>query len=154
MSPRLYTKTAMPSPLPGYPARATRYNPFVHVHIIIAFVNPVLLPRGAGDLSAAVSATCTTHQPWWCNNGHVILLNSRPGHREKTNKYIIETCKDGDRYTRDAYTRPVYSGPWGSSSYNRKIILRCTPCRQLENYICDEPLRSILITFYTNALYT
>jgi len=153
MSPRLYTKMTMPSPLPGYPARATRYNPFVHVHIIIAFVNPVLLPRGAGDLSAAVSATCTTHHPWWCNNEHVILLSSRPGHYEKKNKYIIETCKGGDRsYFVRVYT-PGVLWALGSRSYNRKIILRCTSCRQLENYVCNEPLRYILITFYTNALY-
>ncbi|KAL4098962.1 hypothetical protein QTP88_023468 [Uroleucon formosanum] len=55
---RLYAKKTTPSSLPGYPARATRYNPFVPVHIIIAFVNPAYYPMG--ELAAAVSATCTT----------------------------------------------------------------------------------------------
>jgi len=48
----------MPSLLPGYPTRATRYNPFVAAHIIIAFVNPAHYPMGE-LAAAAVSATCT-----------------------------------------------------------------------------------------------
>jgi len=129
----LYAKTTTPSPLPGYPARATRYNPFVPVHIIIAFVNPAHTTPWARSwpLPFLPPAPYTT--------GGVIMniLNPRP---VKNVQDETEDRADGSLFIR---VRVYFLG---LRSYNviMIIVLWCTPRRRRANYVRTEPLHSIV----------
>lgn len=105
---------------------------------------------------------------FWCNNGrynnnNIIIrtLDFRAGRRE--NKNAIETSENGERsrFVRVRHTPcvptvvAVHMLSGVAFVYVRKnmILLRCTPCRWARKLrLHTEPLRFILIIFYTNAL--